>query len=109
VKKFSSNYLYSQEGNLLSYAIIIVDNDEVLEVIDTGGVMREIAGLEFHSGLFIIGDIQMDIFDDLKSKKASFAALFEKVKYSNKSLFHLSNLDFENSCLNRETIFKRYL
>lgn len=109
IRKYSSNYVFSPERGILPFGIVVVDDDVVINIIDTGGVMKEIAGLEFYSGFIVVGDIDSSSFDSLRAKKVSLNLFFKNVKILNKSIFHLDNLDFSNKRLKAGTIFKRIL
>ncbi|NOY36684.1 MAG: hypothetical protein GXO83_03825 [Chlorobi bacterium] len=54
--KISANYIFTGNGRLLKNGIIVLDeNLEISEVIDTSGNLNESAGLEFYNGLIIPG------------------------------------------------------
>lgn len=109
MRKFCANYIFSPEKKLLRYGIVVVSDNNLVDVIDTGGVMREIEGLEFHSGLFIVGDIEIYSFNKLRAQESSFQSLFDNITSSNKSLIHISNINFAESKLKTDTVIKRYL
>lgn len=54
MKKFAANYLISETGAFLKNGIIILNDDgEVLEIIDTGGDLQEMAQLTFLNGILV--------------------------------------------------------
>jgi len=54
VKKFAANYLVSENGTFLKNGVVVLnDIGEVLEIIDTGGDLQEMAQLTFLNGILI--------------------------------------------------------
>lgn len=109
MKKFTSNYVYSQETGLIRFGVIQVDENVGLKVIDTGGEMKEIASLEFHSGILIVGEISEMNFASLLNEKSSFEDLFKLIDNERNTVSLLSNIDFENKCLKQDSRLKRIL
>ena len=109
MKKFTSNYVYSQETGLIRFGVIQVDENVGLKVIDTGGEMKEIASLEFHSGILIVGEISEKHFVLLQKNISSFEDLFKSIDNERNTLSLLTNIDFENKCLKHDSRLKRIL
>jgi len=56
IKKFAANWVWVKPGQILKNGIVAFDeNNTVVDVIDTGGNLREISGLEFHNGVLVPG------------------------------------------------------
>jgi aminodeoxyfutalosine deaminase len=56
MKKFAATYVYTLCGEVLKNGIVVVDNEgTILDVIDTGGELRELASMEFHAGIIVPG------------------------------------------------------
>lgn len=56
MRKFAANYVLSESGGLLKNGIVIAEDDgSVLEYIDTGGKLEEIARLIFYNGILMGG------------------------------------------------------
>lgn len=56
MRKFSATYIIPGNQPPLKYGILICENDgTIIDLIDTGGVLKEQAGLEYHSGIIIPG------------------------------------------------------
>jgi len=54
--KFSANYIYLGTGEILKYGIIKLNQDgEVTEIVDTKGVLKEEAGMQFYGGVIVPG------------------------------------------------------
>jgi hypothetical protein len=54
MKKFAANYLVSETGAFLKNGIVVLNDDgEVLEIVDTGGDLQEMAQLTFLNGILI--------------------------------------------------------
>lgn len=109
IQKYSSNYVFYPGNGILRFGIIVVDNDIVIDIIDTGGQIKEIASLEFYSGLIVVGNITMQSFNSLRIEEASFADFFSNVTISKKSILHLENLDFFNKRLQSNTSVRKIL
>lgn len=60
MKKFSANYILLPDGSFLKNSIIkTTDEGEIIEIIDTKGVLKEEAGLEYYNGVIIPGFINV--------------------------------------------------
>ncbi|MCC8174474.1 MAG: hypothetical protein LIO65_08995 [Odoribacter sp.] len=57
-RKIAANYIYLADSCLYKNAYVVIKNGEVERIIDTGGVMKEISGLEFYGGLLVEGFLQ---------------------------------------------------
>lgn len=57
MRKISASYIFTLNGPILKNGIVVVDehNGTIAEVIDTGGQVTEIAGLEYYSGILAPG------------------------------------------------------
>jgi len=56
MRKISAHFIITGKGDILKNGIVVTDDyDTVLEVIDTGGIVREMAGVEFFSGTIVPG------------------------------------------------------
>lgn len=54
MKKFAANYLISETGTFLKNGLVLLTDDgEVLEIVDTKGNLEEIAQLTFLNGILI--------------------------------------------------------
>ena len=54
MKKFAANYLISESGTFLKNGLVILNDDgEVLEIVDTLGNLEEMAQLTFLNGILI--------------------------------------------------------
>lgn len=69
MRKITANYIYTPDLGFLKYGIIVLDDNAcVLDIIDTNGFMKEIQGLEFYSGLIVVGRIEKEEFLKYKGK-----------------------------------------
>ena len=69
MRKIAATYIYIQPSSLLKNSILVLEDDgTILEIIDTQGKLKEQAGLEHYSGMFVPGFIQ-PIFEELKTKQ----------------------------------------
>jgi hypothetical protein len=56
MRKISATFIYTLTGPPLKNGIVVADSKGIIkEVIDTGGIVSEISGLEFYSGLLAPG------------------------------------------------------
>ena len=56
MRKLSAHYVFPVEGPPLEKGIVHIDDDgTILELIDTGGKLREEASLEFYNGIIVPG------------------------------------------------------
>lgn len=52
MRKITSNYIVSKTGDIIKNGIIIIDdNNIIIDIIDTKGVIKEIENLEYYSGI----------------------------------------------------------
>ncbi|MFA8435965.1 MAG: hypothetical protein ACEPOZ_15715 [Marinifilaceae bacterium] len=66
MRKITANYLYiGKEGFLKNGILVLDDENRIQEVIDTKGNFREIANLEYHSGIIVPGFV--DCFCQLEA------------------------------------------
>jgi hypothetical protein len=66
-RKISAHYIYINEGELLKFGVIQLDNEgTILEIVDTKGILEESENLEFYNGLIVPGFIVLnrDMFPD---------------------------------------------
>jgi len=109
IKKYSSNYVFSPGKGIMAFGIVVVEDTIVIDIIDTNGEIREIAGLEFYSGYIIVGDIEKACFNNLRANNASFDQLFTEVNTSYRSILHIDKLDFQTKRLQSSTVLKKIL
>lgn len=53
VRKIAANYIYLPGFPLVKNGYVVLGGTMVPEVVDTGGRMKEIAGLEFYGGMIV--------------------------------------------------------
>lgn len=53
MRKIAANYIYWPGYPLVKNGYIVLGDNGSVEVVDTGGEVREIAGLEFYGGLIV--------------------------------------------------------
>ncbi len=53
MRKIAANYIYWPGFPLVKNGYVVLDEAGVVKVVDTGGEIREIAGLEFYGGLIV--------------------------------------------------------
>lgn len=74
MRKFSAHYIFTGNGEILKHGILVTDDDGTIrEVIDTGGHMREQAGVAFHSGILVPGFVNTHCHLELSHLKGAFA------------------------------------
>ena len=55
MRKVAANYLFFPGYPLIKNGYVVLEQDQVKEVVDTGGLIREIQGLEFYAGILVAG------------------------------------------------------
>jgi|GEM_PF-1047254 len=66
LRRISAHYIFPGHINILKYGIIEFDTTgRITDLIDTGGVFNETAGLEFYSGILTPGFIISPFLKDL--------------------------------------------
>ncbi len=61
MRKISASYIFTLSGPLLKNGIVVADNEGIIrEVIDTGGIVSEISGLEYYSGILAPGFVNIN-------------------------------------------------
>ena len=53
MRKIAANYVFLPGKPLLKQGYVVWDDGAVREVVDTGGELREIHGLEFYGGMIV--------------------------------------------------------
>ncbi len=72
MRKISAHYLFTGKGPPLKFGILVTDNHgRVLEVIDTKGKIREVAGLEFYPGILVPGFVNAHLHLELSHLSAT--------------------------------------
>ncbi len=57
MRKVAANYVFLPGGPLLKEGYVVWEDGAVREVVDTGGELREIHGLEFYGGMLVSADV----------------------------------------------------
>lgn len=66
-RRISAHYIFPGHSNALKYGIIEFDSTGlILNLIDTGGTLKETAGLEFYTGIITPGFIISPFLKDLR-------------------------------------------
>ena len=66
-RRISAHYIFPGHSAALKYGIIQFDSDGlILNLMDTGGTLKETAGLEFYTGIITPGFIISPFLKDLK-------------------------------------------
>jgi len=61
MRKISATYILTLSGPPLKNGIVVADSQGIIkEVIDTGGIVSEISGLEYYSGLLVPGFVNVN-------------------------------------------------
>lgn len=58
MRKIAANYIFLPAYPLVKNGYVEWNDGMVLKVVDTGGVMKEIQGLEFYGGLIVAGNVK---------------------------------------------------
>lgn len=101
--------MYSLNTNLIQFGIIEYVDGQLVQVVDTGGEINEIASLEFYSGLLIVGKISELDFKKLVEKSASFYELFKQVNHEINCVYLVTGLDYKNKRIKQNSRIKRII
>jgi len=70
MRKISASYIFPVISKPLKQAILVIsDNGEILEIIDTGGKLRETESLEYYNGIIVPGFINSHCHVELSYMK----------------------------------------
>jgi cytosine/adenosine deaminase-related metal-dependent hydrolase len=73
MRKFSAHYIFTGTGQVLAKGIITVtDQGIVADITDTNGMLEEIAGVEFYSGVITPGFVNAHCHLELSHLRAAF-------------------------------------
>lgn len=53
MRKIAANYIFIPDYPLVKQGYVVIEGKEVKEIVDTGGKVREIQGLEFYGGMIV--------------------------------------------------------
>lgn len=57
MRKIGANYILLPGYPLVKYGYVLLSEAGIVDVVDTGGMMKEIQGLEFYGGMIVAGDV----------------------------------------------------
>ncbi len=70
MRKLTANYIFTLDGKPLKNGIITVDNSgKIIDIIDTNGEIKEIAGLEYYNGVIVPGFVNAHCHLELSHMK----------------------------------------
>ena len=53
LRKIAANYIFVPGYPLVKNGYVVLENGRIADVVDTGGVILEIQGLEFYGGMLV--------------------------------------------------------
>ena len=77
IRKIAANYIYWPGSTLVKNGYVEISASQEVKVVDTGGQMKEIAGLEFYGGLIVPDYIYG--FEDLFLPEAKMLPFLEQL------------------------------
>lgn len=109
VRKIAANYILLPGYSLVKNGYVLISEGQVIDVIDTGGQIREIQGLEFYGGMLVAGALTGNVSgwrpgDDLIT--------FIRKEYAGKEmactgLALIKKADLVRLVLSDDTVFER--
>lgn len=57
MRKIAANYILLPGYPLVKNGYVMVEGRRIEDVVDTGGIIKEIQGLEFYGGMIVAGEI----------------------------------------------------
>lgn len=110
MRKITANYIYSPECGFLKYGIVVLNEDDsIKEIISTKGTIKEVQGLEFYSGLIVVGRIKStEILEYLEQEDSMLEVLLNKLLKDKppEGLSILNNVDFTDFKIKHSTSVK---
>jgi cytosine/adenosine deaminase-related metal-dependent hydrolase len=74
MRKLSADYIFNSHSSLLKRGILVLEDDgTIIDLIDTGGKLNEIANLEFYNGILIPGFVNCHAHLDLSWTRNSIS------------------------------------
>ena len=61
MRKIAANYILLPGFELVRNGYVILENDEVVDVVDTGGEIKEIPCLEFYGGMIVANQVREEL------------------------------------------------
>ncbi|MDR0981721.1 MAG: hypothetical protein LBM07_00560 [Culturomica sp.] len=53
IRKIGANYIFIPEYPLTKNGYLVIDNNNITNIVDTGGIIKEFHGLEFYGGMIV--------------------------------------------------------
>lgn len=57
MRKVAANYIFLPGYPLVKNGYVVLSEERIIDVVDTGGVIKEIQGLEFYGGMIVAGSL----------------------------------------------------
>lgn len=95
MRKIAANYILLPGFELVRNGYVVLENDEVVDVVDMGGKIREIPCLEFYGGMIVADQVRERLQwmpgDDLYG---SIRQLYQESVVNTKGLALVQGADF---------------
>jgi len=108
MKKFAAQYIFPVTQPPLKRGIVVINNDnQIVDLIDTGGDLREIAGLEFYNGVIVPGFVNTHCHLELSHLLGKFTPQNGMDGFINEIIQSRGQYDDEKiqSAIKREDLF----
>lgn len=63
MRKIAANYILLPGYPMVKNGYVLLEGQQVVDVVDTGGVLKEIQGLEFYGGMIVAGFLFQERFE----------------------------------------------
>jgi len=103
MRKIAANYIWLPRYPLLRGGYVLLEGDKVVRVVDTGGKLNEIAGLEFYGGLIVAACVQelaseWRVGDKIRPLLHAFYSRQGEIN----GLALIQGIDYQNFCWTKE-------
>lgn len=109
VRKIGANYIFWPGFPLVKYGYLLLDGKSVTDVIDTGGAVREIEGLEFYGGLLLPAALSELTFERPEEGPLLpfLEELYTRLPREGKGVALLKGADLRNLCFRPGWVLER--
>ncbi|MDL2231716.1 hypothetical protein LJB85_03150 [Porphyromonadaceae bacterium OttesenSCG-928-L07] len=106
MRKIASNYIYLPGFPLIKNGYLVMDQNTVIDVVDTHGVIKEFHSLEFYGGMIVDGQLLNAKMDHLTGKDIiSFLDQeYAKPNFTSKGLAIIKGADLSQLIFLKDTV-----
>lgn len=109
MRKIAANYVFLPGYPLLRQGYVVWDGGAIREVVDTGGELREIHGLEFYGGMIVSADVleKCGLWKEGEGLLPFLTACYRDVSGKVPGLVIIEGADLKRMVFRSGTLFRR--